>query len=82
MKISSKPEKDSQKDVFRKEQSQLTNIVSFSGGLLGEKKKRKREAISHPLNSLSMEMIVLMCVFMGEMHISHMERKRYSKVKE
>ena len=82
MKISSKPEKDSWQDIFRKEQSQLTNIVGFSGGLLAGKKER--EAISHPLNSLSMEMIILMCVFMGEMHISHVEneRKRHSKIKE
>ena len=52
----------------------------FSAG----RKEKRREAISHLVNSLSMEMIILMCVFMGEMHISHAEneRKRHFKIKE
>ena len=42
MKISSKPEKDSRQDIFRKEHHQLTNIVGFSGGLLAEKEKGEK----------------------------------------
>lgn len=64
MTISSKQEKDPLTRLLqeRAEGSQLTNIVSFSGRLLGEKKKRKREATPHSFSPLSIEVILLMCV--------------------